>query len=107
MDVYAKLVGVRRIQLYVDRGRIRAALHRSSRPVAAWRGAEREADRANRPGRRELQIPLGRASRREILISLGRQQLKAPASPGAFYCERLIARPESAPRHSAIAFEVP
>src|ERR1700694_6049799 len=97
MDVCAKLVGVRRIQLYVVPGRYRDAVHPDSRQCG--RGYQRKTEGPDRPGRRELQIPLGRASRREILNSLSlslslslSSKLKAPASSGAFYCERIVSR---------------
>src|ERR1700724_2024086 len=85
MDVCAKLVGVRRIQLYVVPGRYRDAPQPNSR--LCGRSYQRKTEGPNRPGWRKLQIPLGRASRREILISLRLQQFKAPASPGAFLQE--------------------
>src|SRR5258708_11906023 len=82
MDVCAKLVGVRRIQLYVVPGRYRDAHEPKSRLYR--RGAPGPPAGTDRAGRRELQISLGWPGRREVLIFISSKTQKPRHRLGLF-----------------------
>src|SRR3981189_2895582 len=98
------------MELHLDRGRRRAALHPVSR--LCGRDVEHATAGNDRAGRCELQISLGWAGGREILITPRLQflshssKLKAPASAGAFLLKGLVSRPAGASGIAMFLYEM-